>query len=254
MILNDFNLFVLGDYSGGHDVLGKVAAGGNVSLQYFAVGAGLTGEDRENVLVAGGDLNITYGSVYGDGHYAGSTTADETVSFLGGALAQAQPLDFSIRAQELMAASESLSYQAVTGTTTIEPWGGVMLQGSEAELNVFEVEASAFASAVYFSISVPEGSMALVNVLGEAASFSNFGHGYSGVDATGVLFNFPSATSITASSFGFFGTVLAPYAHVTFDNGSWDGGLYAASFSGNAEGHIAPLRDIMTCDGGGNRW
>ncbi len=253
IVLNDFNLFVLGDYSGGEDVLGRVAAGGNVSMQHFSVGAGLTGADRSNVLVAGGNLNISHGSVHGNAHYAGSTTANETVSFVGGALSQATPLAFSSRGQELKAATAALASLPVNATTTIESWGGVMLHGSQTELNVFEVPASAFASAVYFSISVPSGSMALVNVVGSTASFSSFGHGYSGVDATGVLFNFPTATSINASAFGFFGTVLAPYAHITFNNGSWDGGIYAASFTGNAEGHIAPLRDVVTCDGGGHR-
>lgn len=242
--LSDFNLFVLGDYSGGVDVLGKVAAGGNVTMKYFAVGSGLQGDDRENTLVAGGNLNISHGSVHGDAFYGLSTTADQTVSFHQGTLSQGEPIDFASRGEELFAASESLASKEVTGTARFETWGGIFLEGSEEELNVFEVPASAFSNARYFSINVPQGSMALVNVIGETASFSNFGNGYTGVDATGVLFNFPFTTRITASSYGFFGTVLAPQAHVTFNNGSWDGGIYAASFTGNAEGHIAPLRDI----------
>jgi len=43
------------------------------------------------------------------------------------------------------------------------------------------------------------------------------------------------------------GTLLAPYAHVDFSNGSWDGGLYAKSLTGNAEGHINPLNDRDIC-------
>jgi choice-of-anchor A domain-containing protein len=55
------------------------------------------------------------------------------------------------------------------------------------------------------------------------------------------------ATRITAQGFGFWGTVLAPSAHVTFNDGSWDGGLDARSLTGNAEGHINPLRDRTLC-------
>jgi hypothetical protein len=51
------------------------------------------------------------------------------------------------------------------------------------------------------------------------------------------------ATAINAHGYGFWGTVLAPYAHVNFSNGSFDGGLYAVSLTGNAEGHINALYD-----------
>ena len=49
-----------------------------------------------------------------------------------------------------------------------------------------------------------------------------------------------------AQGFGFMGTVLAPYANVSFTEGVWEGGMYAQSLTGNAEGHINPLinRDI----------
>jgi large repetitive protein len=59
-----------------------------------------------------------------------------------------------------------------------------------------------------------------------------------------------SATSITVANHGIFGTVLAPYAHIGFSNGSFDGGIYAGSMSGNAEGHLNPLREIDLCSSG----
>ena len=62
-----------------------------------------------------------------------------------------------------------------------------------------------------------------------------------------MLYNFVDTTSINAHGFGFWGTVLAPYADVNFSNGSWDGGIYAKSLTGNAEGHINPLNDRDLC-------
>jgi choice-of-anchor A domain-containing protein len=62
-----------------------------------------------------------------------------------------------------------------------------------------------------------------------------------------VLFNFVDTTRINAQGFGFWGTVLAPNAHVEFHNGSFDGGIYAKSFNGNAEGHINPLHNRDIC-------
>ncbi|HVG60931.1 MAG TPA: choice-of-anchor A family protein [Hyalangium sp.] len=80
------------------------------------------------------------------------------------------------------------------------------------------------------------------------ATFTGFGHMFSGgIDQQGVLFNFVDATAINAHGYGFWGTVLAPSARITFNNGSWDGGIYAVSLTGNAEGHINPLRGHALC-------
>ncbi len=248
--LNDYNLFLLGDYTGGHDVEGKVAAGGSITMENFSVGARLAEDDTANVLVAGGDLNITLGGVFGDTFYGGSTTADDSVTITRGTLAQGTPIDFMARGDELMALSAALASQTVNGTTRREVWGGIFLEGSDPDMNVFEVDGGDFTGATYFSISAPAGSMVVVNILGDAATFTGFGHGYTGVDQTSILFNFPTASSITAHGYGFWGTVLAPYAHVDFSDGSFDGGLYAYSMSGNAEGHINPLRNFDFCAGG----
>ncbi len=247
--LSDFNLFVTGDYTGGTDVRGKVAAGGNIQMTHFSVGAGLAADDVENVLVAGGDLNVSAGGIFGNAHYGQSTTADGTTTFYRGALSQGEPVDFGWRAYELSTLSMDLAYQEETGKTTVTNWGGVFLQGGKPHLNIFNVDASAFNNAVYLSISAPVGSMVVVNVWGETVRFANFGHSYSGVDQQSILFNFPYTENITAYNYGFWGTVLAPMAHVNFNHGSWDGGMYAASFSGNAEGHINPLRDFEFCGG-----
>ena len=131
-----------------------------------------------------------------------------------------------------------------------ETWGGLFLEGTNPVLNVFSVNASVFATTKYLSISAPGSSMVVVNVVGTSAVFSGFSTNFGGgIDATGVLFNFVNATSITLSNHGFFGTILAPSAHISFSNGSFDGGIYAGSMSGFAEGHINPLRAIDLCSG-----
>jgi choice-of-anchor A domain-containing protein len=88
----------------------------------------------------------------------------------------------------------------------------------------------------------------VVNIRGGSATFTSFGHSFSGgIDQHGVLYNFVDATAVDAHGYGFWGTVLAPYAHITFSNGSFDGGIYAQSLTGNAEGHINPLEDRDIC-------
>jgi choice-of-anchor A domain-containing protein len=248
--LNDFNLFVLGNYTGGTDVRGKVAAGGDITMEHFSVAAEVAADNLENVLVAGGNLNLRHGGVFGNAHYVGSTTANGTVTFYRGALSQSEAIHFGERADELMTLSYDVASMQRNGQTQFHSWGGLFLQGSDPRVNVFWVEAYQLSATRYFSLRVPAGSMAIINVFGYSATIANFANSYSGADARSVLFNFPDATELTAYNYGFFGTVLAPFADFTFTNGSFDGGIYAGSMTGNAEGHLAPLRPFTVCGGG----
>jgi choice-of-anchor A domain-containing protein len=247
--LDEYNLFVENDYNLGTDVEGKVAAGGNITMNNFSVGHVLDASNLANTLVAGGNLTLTNGGVWGEAAYGGSYSADGTVVFPRGNSATAgTPINFAARFSELRGLSSRLGSLAANGNTSYESWGGIMLQGTNPDVNVFEVNASAFTGATLFYIEAPAGSLAVVNVRGASARFSGFGISFGGgIDQHGVLYNFVDATSITANGFGFWGTVLAPNADVNFSNGSFDGGFYAKSFTGYAEGHINGLNDRQIC-------
>lgn len=251
--LNDFNVFTVGSYSGGHDVRGKVVVGGDLSMEHFSVGAELPSSDIENVLVAGGNLNIRHGGIFGNAHYAGATTLDSTVTFYRGAPSRAAVIDFEEQAYSLTELSGQLATLDRNTTTQFQSWGGLFLNGSDPQLNVFWVDAPQLTATRYFSLSVPSGAIAVINVFGDGPTIANFANSYSGATSESVLFNFPDASLITAYNYGFFGTVLAPTAHFNFSNGSFDGGIYAGSLTGNAEGHVAPLRVFRICGywGGG---
>jgi choice-of-anchor A domain-containing protein len=245
--LSDYNVFVLQDYSLGSDVLGKVAAGGNITMSNFSVGAGLAETDTANVLVSGGNMNLASGGIWGDAVHGGSFNADASVTFVRGAASQGTPIDFTARGNELRALSSRLNGLTANGTTTVETWGGVFFTGTDPSVNVFQVSASDLASAWTLFINAPAGSLAVINVSGTTGSLRG-GYSFSGgIDQRGVLFNFANATSITADGYGLWGTMLAPHADVTFNNGSFDGGIYAKSLTGNAEGHINALIDRNIC-------
>ncbi|HVG62350.1 MAG TPA: choice-of-anchor A family protein [Hyalangium sp.] len=251
--LNDYNVFSVGNYIGGHDVRGKVVVGGDLSMEHFSVGAELPDNDTDNVVVAGGNLNLRHGAVFGNAYYSGTTTLDGTVSFYRGVPAQDAPIDFEEQGEALTELSGQLAMLDQNTTTQLHSWGGLFLDGSDPQLNVFWVDAWQLTSTRYFSLNVPSGSVAVINVFGNAPTIANFANNYSGVDATGVLFNFPDASYINAYNYGFFGTVLAPGADFHFNEGSFDGGIYSGSLTGNAEGHLAPLRVFRICGywGGG---
>jgi choice-of-anchor A domain-containing protein len=249
--LNDYDVFLLGDYTGGTDVRGKVAAGGDIRMRHFSVGAGLDASDLHNVLVAGGNLSLQHGGIFGNTSYGGTAAVDGTVTLYRGALAQGAPINFLTEGAALRELSAVFTVFPPVGQPRIESWGGLFLEGTRQGLNFFYLDASVFETTRYLSIRAPAQSMVVVNVSGWAAVLTGFSTDFSGgIDARGVLFNFVDAGSITISNHGFFGTMLAPYAHISFNNGSFDGGIYAASMSGNAAGHLNPLREFDACPNG----
>jgi choice-of-anchor A domain-containing protein len=246
--LSDYNLFLLENYSGGHDVQGKVAAGGAITMTDFAVGSGLPASDLSKVLVAGGNLTLSQGAVWGDAFHAGAYSANQSVHYPRGSVAAGAPIDFAARFAELRSLSAKLDSMRANGSAARESWGGIMLRGTNPELNVFRVDASVFTGAKLLSIDAPAGSLVVVNIHGSSATFTGFGHAFSGgINQRGVLYNFVDTTTINAYGFGFWGTVLAPNAHIDFHEGSFDGGIYARSLTGNAEGHINPLAGRSIC-------
>jgi choice-of-anchor A domain-containing protein len=249
--LNDANVFVLRDYTGGHTVGGKVAAGGTIDLADFGVGGQLPATDTSNVLVAGANLNIARGAVFGDAYYGTSTTADPSTTFYRGALAQGSPINFSSRFNGFYDLVMDLHANPnVNGTTRLEPWGGVFLEGTDPQFNSFKVSASAFSNAVYRSISAPAGSVVMVTLedaIGSTLTLANSSITYQGVDPHNVLF-FPwGPTTLNMSNFVLQGTLFAPWTDVQFNNGRFEGGIYARSLSGNAEGHLHPLPAFTFC-------
>ncbi|WP_245768669.1 immunoglobulin-like domain-containing protein [Stigmatella aurantiaca] len=246
--LSDFNVFLFEDYTLGSDVEGRVAAGGNISMKNFSVGWELPSSDTAPVLVAGGNLSLTQGGVWGDAAYGGTYSASN-VTYVRGAPSKSTPVDFPTRSAEVRKLSTQLDSLPTNGLTRRESWGGLMLTGSSQDVNVFNVNASDLSSTVLLSIDAPAGSLAVLNIHGTSAKLAG-GHVFSGgIDQQGVLFNFVDATSINAQGYGLWGTLLAPNAHVNFTNGSFDGGIYAKSLSGNAEGHLNPLRERVICNG-----
>ncbi|WP_224372300.1 choice-of-anchor A family protein [Hyalangium versicolor] len=247
--LGDRTLYLLQNYSGGRDVKGKVAAGGNITLTDFSVGSGLPASDASQVLVAGGNLSLARGTVWGQAFYGGTYSGDSTVTFQRGTLSKGTPLNFSTRFTQLRSLSTSLAGMTPTATATRSTGYVVLgLTGTNPKVNVFEVQASAFVGINQLAFNAPAGSMVLVNIRGTSVTLSNFGITMGGgIDQHGILYNLPEATTLNASSIGIWGTILAPNASVTFNNGNWDGGIYAVSLTGTAEGHLNTLNNRAPC-------
>ena len=149
---------------------------------------------------------------------------------------------------ELRSLAWRLSRLTAHGETTSEGRGILSLKGADPELNVFEVKAEELTRETQLSIDAPAGSLVVLNVRGDAVVLEGLRSTLSGgIDAQDVVYNFVDAKNIRAEGAELEGTVLAPYARIDLNGGSWKGGLYAVSLTGNAQGYLSPLRDRTLC-------
>lgn len=253
-LAGNYILFATGDVAQqDSDIDGALAAGGSVNLLYSGVGSSLTTSQKsslinDDVLVAGGSVTLTNGEFYGNVVYGTSSGSSysETNAGIQGNVSAGTPIDFSATGDSLVSLSTYLStltaIQTVTDTTQSE---GITLTGTNTSLDVFDVSGEALYHANGFTINVPTGATVVVNVSGTndngtsdsgtSDSLQNFGFTINGTNEEDVLFNFYQATSLTAGSITIDGSVLAPNAAFSFPDGSVQGNVVVASYSGSGE-------------------
>jgi len=258
----NWNALVLGDMTGRHsDVEGRLAVGGNADLNHFNIGLALADSNgTRDDLVVGGTAEAYNGRVnHGNGVYGGALKSDTTFGFYSdddpattnGAWQQRDSSGlFSDLRAEVTGKATRWAELAPTGRTARkvnekdELWE-VEFLGDRA-VNIFHIEADVLASPhKNIRFTVPDDAIALVNVSGESATLANSGFfhdGYAGGKAQlrdnqpgsyrhdgrftdGILFNFFEADSLSMHSIGIKGSVLAPFADLSFYNGHIDGNL-----------------------------
>ncbi|MBE9125976.1 MULTISPECIES: choice-of-anchor A family protein [unclassified Coleofasciculus] len=237
---SDYNLFILGDVTQSNtDSEGKVAIAGNVEFSNFYVGMSLpTSGDNGDVLIVGENLNFSGGTVQGNAVYGGQANISNVTFNNNGTLRQDTPIDFNRAKQELQGLSTYLGGLTANGETTIAS-GGINLSGLDANLNIFNLDASDLSGASSFNIDVTQGSTAIVNIRGTSATLQNFGFNINGnpenEQRQKIIYNFFEADSLTASGIGIQGSVLAPWANFNFDNAQVNGNVITASLTGQGQ-------------------
>ena len=220
----DFNLFVLsGEARSVRDSDGPVAASGNVTLSSF----NLNITRREPVaLISGGTVSLSSGTVFGSTFYR-TWYSDGQVTYIDGvrptAASNPFPIDFTAASTKLIAMSQAIKkYDAISAT---QYFGSLAFTGSDPELNVFSLPSTALIGKTSYEFHVPSGSNVIINVTGTNPAFANAGFTGSGLSPSRTLWNFPDATSLSISSVGFVGSILAPKASATLRNGSVSGAI-----------------------------
>ncbi len=278
-VAGDYNVFTFGDFSGSSDSEGRIAVGGNATIQNFSIGNSLgaaspsdpytlvvggnltfqNGTSSFGGIAVGGNAGLTSVNVNGNANVVGTLTSQygqingsvdanawssQNTGGPSGISGKAAPISGIVNFLSIQNTldSDSLSWGALkqTGTVT-SSYGSLTLTGTSAGLNVFDVTSAQLAGATGgFTISAPAGSTVLVNISGTSVSFPNTGYSLNGVSSQNVMFNLDNATTLTAQG-GIDGSILAPFANMTFNNGAINGEVIAESLMGSGQTNDVPF-------------
>jgi choice-of-anchor A domain-containing protein len=254
-----------------------VAGVTNNGVNALTVGGNLTqlrAQVGGNVFV-GGNADFHDGS-QGGATIFGSLTVNGTLinaptQYVSGPFTGTNPINFSSWQSDIASASTFLSAgnYGTTGNVVYQnQWNQkeLSLNGADASLNIFNLSGSLLGQiggvqpdysdgGGSFHINIPTGSSAIINVSGVNVNFGhpgNFGFFCNGVNcqesgASNVLFNFYEAQTVDMQSV--FGSILAPFADITYTNGQAQGTVIANSIGGplyrTGEFHFVPYTGLL---------
>lgn len=247
----DYNVFAFGDMNVTSDTQGRIAAGGNFSATNYSIG--LLSSPAPYSLVAGGNVNFGPGTIYNGGIYSGGDVALHNYGVYGDVAAKgavtrtggtvtgtvtagtslAAPVDFTAAEIYLKGVSQDLSHRTVNGITTVSPWHAITLSGHDA-VNTFYLSGADLGSASSLKFDFASDEIGIVNVSGTSCDFSGFAFSGAGL-AENILFNFYEATALDVYGIGVRGSILAPYADITFASGVVNGTVIAESVYGGGQ-------------------
>ena len=246
-LTKDFNVFVFQDFSApSSDVEGRVAAGRDVNIANYSVGTGLSADPTRSDIIAGRDVNFVSGDVPNGGVMYGGTFSGSGTSLA--APIRSQLISFSAAQVQIQGVSDSIARIVPNSTATIMSTGTRSFMDLTASLDqsVFSITTQQLADVHTLTIKGPSTATVIVNVVGSAASMSDFAMTYSGgITRNHILFNFNASTSLSMTEISVEGTVLAPKADVSFPTGMLNGQLIAHSFSGAGQFNYSPYTGCL---------
>ena len=216
-----YNLFCLGDSGLRGEVEGRVAFGGNATLEVLKVGQLLPLPTIDDALVVNGtlsavaDVTVAGGSVTA----AAPPTKPTTLTISNGTYrAGPSPVDFPSAQIALRDLSDLYAAEPSNGLTTITGTK-VALSGQDPRLNTFQIPSNQ--AITELSLSVPLRSTVIVNWRGTSWALGDFTTTWDktegmGVDSSYILHNFAEATSLGIANKNLGGWVMAPRAEVSF--------------------------------------
>lgn len=236
-VAKGFNVFLFDEISQpSADTEGKLAVGKNAYLSSYSVGDKLTTSGgTEDVLIVGKNLTFLSGTVTGGNvvYGKGTNLPIDQVSILNGDLRKDNPINFNAAWSHFRSLSRALAQYPANGTVVFEN-SGLVLTGTDPFLNVFDVSGEDLTQATSFTLSAPNGSVALVNINGKTIDWGG-ALNISGTAKSNVLYNFYRTTSLNIQGISVLGTILAPRCVIEFPSGEINGQVIAKSVYGTGQ-------------------
>jgi choice-of-anchor A domain-containing protein len=233
--LYDFQIFATGSVGGTPHVAGAIAAGGAVGLANFSVN---TDGTQPYAIIAGGSVALWNGSVKGAVTYGGAASIPPSI--VTGAITQETPIDFASLAPRITLLADALTAQTPNADEIVLDHA-VTFAGVNPGLSVFAIDAATLGAARSIEIHAPATAAVLIDVGGNRFAMHDLAVTLTGgITADRIVWNAPSAATITLSSLSFRGSLIAPRADVTLRNSDMTGQLVAATVGGN--GVYKPVR------------
>lgn len=254
--------------NGGNVETGGIFTKGDASLEYAGINSGnIEAEGAISVRYASvDDGEAIYGTsiTVENGNVSRGATQDPSNTV------DVNNLDFSAIANEVTAQSSAFANMDVNGTTTLKCGGvdctdaanqkidTIVFSGTD-DVNIYSINTEWFSAAdkgIHFDFSTT--SYNIINVYGKQVELFNTGffntaftqeneyfrengqyrdndnninQRHDGLYTNNILFNFVDADALSIHTVGVKGSVLAPYAELSFYNGHVDGNVIASSLT-----------------------
>jgi choice-of-anchor A domain-containing protein len=252
-----YNGFFLDDFESiSAHTQGRLAAGGDITINHYQVADQLQAGASGASLVVGGDLNFPEGQVHRGDILVGGNAAG-----LGSAVIDALtpeqsvhefaelPVDFESAFAVIRTTSQTLASLPANGSVD---WlsGELHLSGDcEGRAQVFALNGQQLLDATTFELScIPDGATVIFNIDGQHSGLIDLSLTSLAPHRQNTLFNFHQAELLSLSGVEVHGSILAPLAHVDQPQASINGQVIARSWNGPMKLNHVPFRGIGAGD------
>lgn len=240
----NYAAFILGDATDISQVGGRLAVGRDLDSARLDIGLGLPANAGGEVsLVVGRDIKrFLDGGIWLNTYGSYARNAAQLKPNLD-VRKEAARIDFEVETAWLTMLAAQLNQKSATGTVTMSG-AGVLLQGSKADVEVFQLSAAQVVGGkvltlgnikpgAYLIFNVGSDAQRTVRLLWDQAALKDH--------QARVLFNFPDAESVLVDAATVWGSMLAPYACLKSAGGVVQGTVIAASWTGTSEIKFMPF-------------
>lgn len=240
----NYGAFILGDVTDLSTVGGRLAVGRDLDSAWLDIGLGLRANvGGEVALVVGRDIKrFADGGIWLNTYGTFARSAAQLKANLD-LRKQASRIDFEAETAWLTMLAAQLQQKSATGSVMMTG-STVLLQGSQADVEVFQLSAAQVAGGrvlalgnlkpgAYLILNVGSDTQRTVRLLWNQLALKDY--------QARVLFNFPDAESVQFDLASVWGSMLAPYACLKSTGGVVQGTVIAASWTGNTEIKYMPF-------------